>query len=374
MSFHAKHFDAEPPLEPALLEVLLTEHLQESVPRLQRLWRYYRNELLDHAPDLDSGRYRMAQERGLPARLLAGPQPRERVVENDIGWRVHTLVDFMFSKPVTVHSLCADEAKAQAIEALLRQTIEASGGVRFYQDLALLGAVYGHVDVLLRVQEGAGTAALSLEIVEAPRGLPVLSEGDYRRLEAYVVHVRQQTQRVEPAPLLGRVRGKVLGRPAAGRRVVMERTQVFGPDSVASYEGVVTASGSHRRPVEVGPNRLGRVPVVHIQNLPQPFSYEGISDVEPLIPLQDELNTRLSDRANRVTFQSFKMYLGKGIEGFHERPVGPGQMWSTDNPDAAIEEFGGDGPSPSETAHISPGTSRPLCRPAPRSQPWWCCC
>jgi len=86
----------------------------------------------------------------------------------------------------------------------------------------------------------------------------------------------------------------------------------------------------------------GFLPVVHIQNLAQPFYYEGQSDVEPLIPVQDELNTRLSDRASRITMQSFKMYLGKGIEGFAEKPVSPGVMWHTDNPDATIEEFGGD--------------------------------
>ena len=42
--------------------------------------------------------------------------------------------------------------------------------------------------------------------------------------------------------------------------------------------------------------------------------FEGLSDVEPLISLQDELNTRLCDRANRVTMQSFRMWLGKGID------------------------------------------------------------
>jgi hypothetical protein len=92
--------------------------------------------------------------------------------------------------------------------------------------------------------------------------------------------------------------------------------------------------------------------VVHVQNLPQPFFYEGLSEVEPLMPLQDELNTRLSDRGHRVTMQSFQMYLGKGIEGFTERPVGPGQMWMSENVDASIESFGGDVDAPSEEAHI----------------------
>jgi len=66
----------------------------------------------------------------------------------------------------------------------------------------------------------------------------------------------------------------------------------------------------------------------------------------------DELNTRLSDRANRITFQSFKMYLAKGIEGFEDRPVSPGRMWMTDNIDASIDEFGGDINTPSEDLHI----------------------
>ena len=47
------------------------------------------------------------------------------------------------------------------------------------------------------------------------------------------------------------------------------------------------------------------------------------------------------------------MYLGKGIEGFEDKPVSPGRMWQTDNPEATIEEFGGDSSAPSESFHIS---------------------
>lgn len=49
---------------------------------------------------------------------------------------------------------------------------------------------------------------------------------------------------------------------------------------------------------------------------------------------------------------SFKMYLAKGIEGFGGSSVGPGVVWSTDNPDAEIHSFGGDASSPSEDSHI----------------------
>src|SRR5438309_146938 len=83
----------------------------------------------------------------------------------------------------------------------------------------------------------------------------------------------------------------------------------------------------------------GRVPLVHVQNTAVPFQYSGGSDVEPLIPLQDELNTRLSDRANRITLQSFKMYLGKGVDNFDTLPVAPGRMWVTDNEKADVIEF-----------------------------------
>ena len=98
--------------------------------------------------------------------------------------------------------------------------------------------------------------------------------------------------------------------------------------------------------------RQGPLPLVQIQNAAVPFEYVGTSEVESLMPLQDELNTRLSDRAHRITMQSFKMYLGKGIDNFGELPVAPGRMWMTDNDNAEVIEFGGDSSSPSEDAHI----------------------
>jgi hypothetical protein len=117
--------------------------------------------------------------------------------------------------------------------------------------------------------------------------------------------------------------------------------------------------------LEEGPNLLGVVPFVRYENQSDPSAGTrvgalgsaavdtGFSDVEPLIGLQDELNTRLSDRAYRVTMTSFQMYLGRGIEEFTKRPVGPGQMWSTDNMEATVQAFGGDVSTPSEDSHIN---------------------
>jgi hypothetical protein len=131
---------------------------------------------------------------------------------------------------------------------------------------------------------------------------------------------------------------------STSRQKQTHQVEVIGPDHWQRYQdGALLAEGI---------NPLGVLPVVHIQNMTLGHRYEGQSDVEPLVALQDELNTRLSDRASRVTFQSFKMYLGKGIEGFENRSVSPGRMWSTENLDATIEEFGGDKGSPSEEAHL----------------------
>ncbi|MBI1335834.1 MAG: phage portal protein [Phycisphaera sp.] len=352
-----------PALSDDLVDLLLEEHLSDRVPRLRKLWDYFRNPPQNDRESPRSPRTRLAQERGLPARFTAlgtdsARSSREVVIENDIGWRIHALVDFMFSEPVKVQSCAPDADRARQIEGLLQSVINAAGGVSFYQDLALLGAVYGYADVVVREPERSFSRPLDpsqagehirLELIEAPRAVPVLDPGDYRKVVAFIVHYPQQLNEVQTQSFASRLRNSVWGGSINTRRRVIERTLIWTPGSFESTIGPV----HHRLPDTQEVNRLGRIPVVHIQNLPQPFHYEGLSEVEPLLPLQDELNIRLSDRANRVTFQSFKMYLGKGIEKFTDHPVGPGQMWASDNPDATIEEFGGDAASPSEDAHIA---------------------
>ncbi len=355
-------------LDPSLLDVLIEEHQAQAEPRLRRLWDYYRNPARPESADRQGG---LAQSQGLPDRLThanqsigqaSGQARREVVIENDIAWRINTIVNFMFGKPFVIQSTAKGPEKAGEIQRFLRGVIKHNGGARFFQDMALLGSVYGFVDVLVNVRD-TGPSPLAgarhvedrfqLELVEAPRAIPLVSPEDYRRLDAYALHFRQRIPQVEQNHFLSRVRNRVLGGAGRRQRSVIETTQVWTAESYQCFRGNPGAFGGKPKLITESVNRLGRVPVVHIQNLSQPLFYEGLSEVEPLIPLQDELNTRLSDRANRVTFQSFKMYLGKGIEHFTERPVGPGQMWSTDNPDASITEFGGDGDSPSEDSHIA---------------------
>jgi len=372
------------PIADDLLAMLITDHRTSNRPAFERLWSYYRNEL-DFAAADDKRSWSAAQQQGLPARLTRagastmpgfdlGDGRREIVIENDIAWRIHTLVDFMFGKPPAIQSCCDDPELARAIERVLTAAIEANGGLCFFQDMALLGSVYGFVDLLLRADrlpafrtspDGPATGSsrtvepasnfdpmqravrfaseLVFETVEAPRAIPVLDPSDYRRLVGYVLHYTQVLNEVDQTSFLARL-VDASGRRRA-RQATVDITEVWTADHVRIYrDGELIREQMHG---------LGRLPLVHVQNLPQPFFYEGLSEVEPLIPLQDELNTRLSDRANRVTMQSFKMYLGRGLENFIERPIGPGQMWQTDNERASIEEFGGDTESPSEDAHIN---------------------
>jgi hypothetical protein len=247
--------------------------------------------------------------------------------------------------------------------------IEANGGPGFYQDMAVLGSVYGFVDCLIRpgaaiLSHFPGNAPVSpspltsdmlqsllqspeggidLELIEAPRALPILDENDYRKIQCYVQHFYQPQNDIsrQDSFVMRLARGKGI----AARRRTIAVTEVIGPDAWQRYENFELISQSA--------NPLGFVPVVHIQNMAQPCFYEGLSDAEQLLGLQDELNTRLSDRANRITFQSFKMYLLKGLDDLSNKPIAPGRTWSTHNIDATIEEFGGDAASPSETLHIA---------------------
>lgn len=350
-------------------------HAHRSKPRYEKLWAYYRNpiELVRASGAAQTPRgttrgwYRSGQEIGLPARIVGNGTSgdehgrKEVVIENDIGWRIAAMVDFMFGSPIRIESLATDEDTKEEIEDTLERVWEGSGGIAMLQDLATLGHVFGHVDLLIRVDEQALIASrpadaerwVSIEPIDARRGVAVLSDTDYRDIELYALHIAG-ADIAEPAPAREAARRGWLDRLRSERRTTRNHptptdtgiSEVFTPDGWLRVEGAeVSAKGSWSL-------LPGVLPVVHIQNMSQPFVYEGIGEVEGLVGLQDELNTRLSDRASRVTMQSFKMYLAKGIDGFRGTSVNPGMVWSTDNPDASITSFGGDANSPSEDAHI----------------------
>ena len=385
-------------LEADYIEWLVEEQSINIQSHFAKLWEYYSNRMYEAGVAggsekklNESGRcYLQAQEYGLPTRItglahsasagifgsraVKDIQRKEVVIENDIAWRINAAVDFLFGKPISFVSKSPDSQKRSEIESILKAVFAANGGIGFFQDMAVLGSVYGFVDCLIRpgdeiysmldtgysmlekresrnknqesriedVLQSAQT--IGLELIEAPRALPVLEENDYKKIRYYIQHFQQKKNTLSRK---NSFLTKILrqSRQSGDSRETVAITEIISSVGWQRYE--------NKQLVAEGKFPWGFLPVVHIQNVAQPYYYEGISDVEPLIPLQDELNTRLSDRASRITFQSFKMYLGKGIEGFEDRPVSPGRMWYTDNPDASIEEFGGDALTPSEDLHIA---------------------
>jgi len=385
----------DPLLQADYIEWLVDEHAADIQTHFAKLWEYYANRMqpgtVSREPGHELGRcYLQAQEYGLPARItglvhsanggvfgarcVRDVQRKEVVIENDIAWRINAAVDFLFGKPVSFVSKSPDEPKRAEIESILKAVFAANGGIGFFQDMAVLGSIYGFVDCLVRPGEeisnlrfsisdssiappSAGQSSIrnfndvlqlaqtiGLELIEAPRALPVLEEDDYKKIRYYVQHFYQKKNALnKKSSFFARLLSG--GKQSSDGREVVAVTEITSATGWQRYED--------KQLVAEGELPWGFLPVVHIQNIAQPYYYEGLSDVEPLIPLQDELNTRLSDRASRITFQTFKMYLGKGIEGFEDRPISPGRMWYTDNPDAAIEEFGGDAATPSEDMHIA---------------------
>jgi len=349
------------------IDFLTDEQSPDIQEHFSRLWDYYSNQMKWFINDNDneqSRKYLQSQEVGLPTRItginlngksVSDIKRKEVVIENDISWRINAAVDFLFGKPIKIVSVAPAVDKRNEIEKIIKAVFDANGAIGFFQNMGLIGSVYGFVDCVVRPALHKHNSKLTLEqvikeaekidleLIDSSRALPILDENDYRKIVYYIQHFLQKRNEVQQKNFIGF--GRLLSRKKdSTSREVIEVTEIISAKAWQRYEG--------GNLVKQGELPWGFLPVVHIQNIALPFYYEGLSDVEPLIPLQDELNTRLSDRANRITFQSFKMYLGKGIDGFEDKPISPGRMWQTDNTDATIEEFGGDAANPSEDAHI----------------------
>lgn len=516
MATNLQNLPAFPELGMTFPELMdrLKWHRRAVVPRLNRLMGYYRNpmnDLTEYLPGSPTASfatrpYRQYQELGLPTRITGfrvttdgtplptgslDVQRKEVVIENDIAWRVNTLLDFALTHLPTIVSTAANPQQRQRITQLLRAVLQHSGGIALLQQLLLLGAVHGSSYLLLEPRADllaalacrratpragsagaqprpcpmapthqpadgtclvtqaaveknpvinepmgevgeAGDAGFDAAALEAARNTTASAESpdnastgapDRSSANAYdlTIPVWAQALRVMALPATGvlslaspalfsplepphvaifhdgnptaqtaadRFAGLGASRNGSGlsaraawlvkqvNRWLPTALQFGGPAPSEALGGgggeTHEAAGNfdlwsaghwqrYRGGVlaDESGNPLGFVPVIPFVNQVAPIScvdrYDlaGLSEIEPLLALQDELNTRLSDRASRVTMQSYRMYLIKGIDEAATRPVGPGQMWSTMNVEASIDSFGGDAASPSEDAHIN---------------------
>ena len=113
-------------LNPNFVDWLVDEQWVDMQTHFGRFWDYYQNPMYStiglSAADAklnESARtYIQAQEMGLPARItgikrseasgllggraVAEIERKEVVIENDIGWRINAMVDFLFGKGVDI--------------------------------------------------------------------------------------------------------------------------------------------------------------------------------------------------------------------------------------------------------------------------------
>lgn len=77
-----------------------------------------------------------------------------------------------------------------------------------------------------------------------------------------------------------------------------------------------------------GPNPYGGlIPFVFIPNLPVPNAAWGVSDLRDVIPLNREINARLSDQSESIRYHADPPVVFRGVQEHSDLPVGAGTVW-----------------------------------------------
>jgi len=82
-------------------------------------------------------------------------------------------------------------------------------------------------------------------------------------------------------------------------------TTVYTPEMIIQYRNNNIVSSQE--------NPIGEIPIVHIQNLPLSGSNEGLSDVEDIIKVQEEINTKISAISGIIDYHEQPTTLAYGI-------------------------------------------------------------
>ena len=173
----------------------------------------------------------------------------------------------------------------------------------------------------------ADAAAL---LVPVPLASPPSSAGGVLDMRPGASTVRRATAR-GPAPLADT--------PAARVEVV----ETWTADTLrVAVDGVVWREE---------PNPYGVIPFVHVANLPAPNSFWGRSDLADVIPLNRELNERLSDQADAIRFHADPPVVFTGVESHDAVRVGPGTVWDLP-PGADVKLLEWRGAAPTVREHV----------------------
>jgi hypothetical protein len=100
-----------------------------------------------------------------------------------------------------------------------------------------------------------------------------------------------------------------------------------------------------------GPNPYGFIPFVHVPNMQPPNQFWGVSDLADVIPINRELNERISDQADTIRYHANPPVIFRGVTDHTDLAVGPGTVW--DIPvDADVKLLEWQGQAPAVQAHI----------------------
>lgn len=103
--------------------------------------------------------------------------------------------------------------------------------------------------------------------------------------------------------------------------------------------------------VNEGPNPYGEIPIVHIRNLICMTSNFGVSDIEDVIPVNKEINFKMSDNSEIIDYHSAPVTLVFGAKvGQLER--GANKIWGNLPKDARVENLQLSGDLSASVTHI----------------------
>lgn len=196
---------------------------------------------------------------------------------------------------------------------------EGTGGERGRSSSAGLGGEAPQVKI------GRAGGSISILNIDPSRFFPIFASGDPTQLREVAV-----TSTLSPEEARERY-GLQLAHPAE----LLER---WTADSLTIEVGSQT--------VWAGLNPYGLIPFVHIPNLAPPGSVFGLSELEDVIPLNRELDERLSDQADVIRYHADPPVIFKGVREHSDLAVGPGTVWDVpDSAEIALLEWRGQPPA-----------------------------
>lgn len=154
-------------------------------------------------------------------------------------------------------------------------------------DMALQGAITGDVFLLVTFQEPTDNEK---------KVLGELAKGRIRILMLDSRDITIFRDRFDPSAIIRvEIVHTYMEVNKEGEKEEKSFIQVITDEYIAEKDG--------DKKEEVYPNPYGEIPLVHIKNLPYPTYTYGLSDIQDMIPLNQEINEKLTDCSDIINYQ-----------------------------------------------------------------------